>query len=267
MSLINENTKIGFLIKENPQSIEAIARINTHFKKLQNPVLRKFLANRVTIKDAAKIGGVSLDEFMGKLKEIGFLVESTVSEPVEKEKTPGFTIDYEHLVSLDVRPVINAGGDPFNQIMEAIKKLQPHETLEVINVFEPIPLIDLLKKQQFEHQTLLKSAGEYHTYFKKTDTSITTDKNLAEELNKMESIELKMIDFGSNLTQIDVRELEMPQPMVTILNTLSTLPEHHALFVHHKKVPQFLLPELKSRNFQWVTKEVSENYVQMLIWK
>jgi hypothetical protein len=82
-----------------------------------------------------------------------------------------------------------------------------------------------------------------------------------------DDFDTKMVDFGSNLVEIDVRQLEMPEPMVTILNALTTLPENHALFVHHKKVPQFLLPELKTRNMTWLTKDMEEGYVQMLIWK
>ena len=54
--IIDENTKISKIIKEKPASIEAIASLSSHFKKLHNPILRKVLASRVSVKDAAKIG-------------------------------------------------------------------------------------------------------------------------------------------------------------------------------------------------------------------
>ncbi|MDX5436888.1 MAG: DUF1858 domain-containing protein, partial [Pontibacter sp.] len=54
---IAANTKISAILKANPDAIEAIAAINRHFEKLRNPLLRKILASRVTIADAARIGG------------------------------------------------------------------------------------------------------------------------------------------------------------------------------------------------------------------
>ena len=42
--IIDRNTKISQILKEKPEAIEAIAAINRHFKKLENPFLRKMLA-------------------------------------------------------------------------------------------------------------------------------------------------------------------------------------------------------------------------------
>lgn len=71
--------------------------------------------------------------------------------------------------------------------------------------------------------------------------------------------------FAGKLQEIDVRELEMPQPMITILESLDTLPEGYALFVHHKRMPVFLLPELDQRNFDYRSRQLSDNEVQLLI--
>ena len=54
---INENTKISVLINYNPKSVDAIVSISNNFDKLKIPILRKVLASRVNIKQAAKIGG------------------------------------------------------------------------------------------------------------------------------------------------------------------------------------------------------------------
>jgi hypothetical protein len=64
-----------------------------------------------------------------------------------------------------------------------------------------------------------------------------------------------------------VRHLEMPMPMMTILETLEKLPDDAALYVHHKRIPVFLLTELKERNFDYRIKEVSEGEVYLLIFK
>ena len=64
---ISSNTKISDVFRENKDAIDIIASINDHFKKFKNPVLRKVLASRVTIKEAANIGNISPNEILRKL--------------------------------------------------------------------------------------------------------------------------------------------------------------------------------------------------------
>lgn len=66
---------------------------------------------------------------------------------------------------------------------------------------------------------------------------------------------------------VDVRNLEMPKPMMTILELIEKLPQGNALFVFHKRIPVFLLPELKNRGFDFRIKEINENQVHLLIFK
>ncbi|HCS20262.1 MAG TPA: hypothetical protein DIW47_06820 [Bacteroidetes bacterium] len=73
--------------------------------------------------------------------------------------------------------------------------------------------------------------------------------------------------FEDRLETLDVRTLEMPQPMIRILFALESLPESKALFVHHKRIPVFLLPELKDRNMDYRIKTISEGEVNMLIFR
>jgi uncharacterized protein (DUF2249 family) len=266
---IDENTKISKIINENPASIHAIASLSSHFKKLQNPILRKVLASRVSVKDAAKIGGVSTNDFLKKLEGLGFEIDYKALETQQNKikYDDGIAHDTDQ-ISLDVRPIISSGADPFQKIMQAVNALNEGQTLSIINVFEPLPLISVMENKGFQSWTRQVSPDEYHTFFKKNLSGITevnTEKN--RDIESADSFDLKVIGFGSNIKEIDVRDLEMPEPMVTILNAISTLPEVHALFVHHKKIPQFLLPELTNRGFEWLTREVSENYVHLLIYK
>ena len=59
----------------------------------------------------------------------------------------------------------------------------------------------------------------------------------------------------------------MPGPMLTILDALENLPSETALFVYHKRIPVFLLPELKEREFDFRIKEVGDSEVHLLIFK
>ena len=73
--------------------------------------------------------------------------------------------------------------------------------------------------------------------------------------------------FHGELDTIDVRMMEMPLPMVTIIDAVDKLPLHKALFVYHKRIPVFLLPELKEKGFDYRIKEISEGEVHMLIFR
>jgi uncharacterized protein (DUF2249 family) len=264
---INNDTKLSHIFRENTDAIDAITSINDHFKKLKNPVLRKVLAPRVTIKDAAKIGNISTREILQKLAAIGFQVtydEETTSEPELDSNRPveGIT----NIVTLDVRPTIAAGADPFKEIMGAVKMLDDKDTLEIINVFEPIPLIGILKGKGYKTWTDKIGNDEYHTYFTKI-SSFTHQEIVAEMPIAEGSFDEKLASFGGNLKEIDVRLLEMPEPMVTILSELETLADDHVLLVNHKKIPQFLLPELKSRNYQIMSKDIEPGLVLLIIYK
>ncbi len=59
----------------------------------------------------------------------------------------------------------------------------------------------------------------------------------------------------------------MPQPMMTILEELEKLSANKALLVYHKRIPVFLLPELKEREFDYRIKEIAPDQVRLLIFK
>ena len=172
-----------------------------------------------------------------------------------------------NLVSLDVRPIIEGGNDPFKEIMVAVKKLKREETLKIINSFEPIPLIHKLQKQGYKTWTERPEVGVVHTFFKLEKE--VEEKESINPVNESSSLifDDKLRFFEGKLKIIDVRYLEMPEPMTTILQEIELLPKGNALFVEHKKIPQFLLPELKARNFEILYKKQSEDHLQLLIFK
>jgi hypothetical protein len=59
----------------------------------------------------------------------------------------------------------------------------------------------------------------------------------------------------------------MPLPMHSILESLEKLPIEKALFVYHKRIPVFLLPELEEQGFSYRIKEINDAEVHLLIYK
>ena len=268
---INKNTRISTLINENEATIDVIASINKNFRKLKNPILRKVLAPRVTVADAARVGGVSLETFIEKLKSIGFEFEGDPSvneNPVKPEKISEKHIEgMDNIVVLDVRPTLDSGEDPFNIIMKTVKTLKDGETLKIVNTFEPIPLIRKLESKGYESWTERTEEGVVHTYFKFNPEKYVDDEVEQKVRTIKKDFDEVLAGFGHSVRKIDVRQLEMPEPMVTILKELETLPDDWVLYVDHKKIPQFLLPELEKRNFEILYKEIDCNHTILLIFK
>ena len=121
--IITSDTKISALIRQNPEAIDAIASINKHFKKLQNPILRKVLASRVTIAEAARIGKVKLEDIFEKLRPLGFMPEYRQEDDYVGTSNQAF-VPLEHNMLLDVRPDIEAGNDPFTKILDTLAKME-----------------------------------------------------------------------------------------------------------------------------------------------
>jgi len=265
---INANTKIAKILKQNPDALEAIISINPKFEKLRNPLLRKLMAARTSIGMASKIGGFSVEKFFEKLQPLGFEIDRETVPEADKEqpKPPAFfnSIKPAQIIDFDVRPIINAGQDPLTSIVEKVKSISKGEVLKIINSFEPTPLISLLKKQGFESFVDSIDDQLVETYFYRTGDAPV---EIKEKENNSEGWDELLQKFTDKLVIIDVRNLEMPGPMLTILDAIEKLSSNNALFVYHKRIPVFLLPELKERKFDYRIKEVASNEVHLLIFK
>ncbi len=267
MLTINANTKIAAILKAHPDALEAIIRISPAFNKLRNPILRKVMAVRATISMAAKIGGCKVEDFFHALQPLGFNIETDFPpEPEDNMETaqPDFMQNIRNLRvhELDVRPVIESGNDPLSIILKKTGEVKSGEILLLINSFVPTPLIHLLKTKGFTSYTKTISPDLYHTWFHKT--AETQDADLSDNKND-EGWDGLMEMYKNKMVIRDVRDLEMPLPMVTILEALDTLKPDEALFVYHKRIPVFLLPELRERKFDYRIREIDDAQVHMLV--
>ncbi|MCC6252692.1 MAG: DUF2249 domain-containing protein [Bacteroidia bacterium] len=270
MLTIDANTKISALLKQHPDALEAIISISPKFNKLRNPLLRKLMAPRTSISMASKIGGCTVNDFFDKLQPLGFVIDKTVDhkESESSKDIPVFmkTMNPEKVILLDVRQDIEAGKDPLSLIMQKVKPMHAGEILKLVNSFEPVPLMQLLEKQGYESYSEIINENIVYTYFYKTEKAVEKSAE-GTKPGDSDNWEEMLAKFKDKTTTIDVRELEMPLPMLTILDNLDKLPEGTALYVFHKRIPVFLLPELRERKFDYRIKEISDAEVHLLIFK
>jgi len=271
--LINAQTKIAALLKHHPDALETIISIAPDFKKLRNPILRKLMAGRTSIAMASKIGGCKPEDFFKALAPLGFEVDNnnttTEATITENKPMPEYlkNIQQEQIVNFDVREILASGSDPLKQIQQKVKELTANKVLLIINNFEPVPLIKLLENQGFTSYVKYVDENTIETYFYKTNTNSATTINIDTNIKTSGDWENILKEYENNLVEIDVRHLEMPMPMMTILEALETLSNNKALYVHHKRIPVFLLTELKDRKFDYRIKEIQEGEVYLLIFK
>ncbi|GGG84565.1 hypothetical protein GCM10007415_17180 [Parapedobacter pyrenivorans] len=273
--VINKNTRVAEVIRANADSIAAIAALAKPLRKLKNPLLRRVMAPRVTLAEAAAIGGCSLAAIRAALEPLGFqFVEEELADNRKeegKEQRPDWLAagDEASVAVFDVRELIESGNDPLKAIVQRYRALPMGNLLCIINTFIPYPLINLLGKQGAE--TFVETVADqvYHTWFFKQGVS-------ERKLEAPQSDRVMMHDspsFGrvlaayneTQLVWLDVRHLSMPQPMETILETLPTLVAGQALYVLHKRVPLHLLEELTDMAYRTHIHEAGEGDVKLLI--
>ena len=138
---------------------------------------------------------------------------------------------------LDVREDILAGREPFSKIMAAAAALKAGEDLLLIAPFEPRPLFEILAAQGLEHEAREMAGGDWEVRFQRAG------QGRAGENPTKPPCRAVVVD-------LDVRDLEPPQPMVKILEAAAVLPAGAELHARTVRRPLHLLPQLQARGFQ-----------------
>ena len=266
--MITKDLKISKMLSDYPQTLDVLIKVSPHFKKLNNKILRKTFASRVTVEQAASIAGVDLYNLLFELNKSinnSFELKNNQQKEMNKENTvklkPNLLekIKPEKIHQLDVRPILESGVDPFQNIMKAVKEIKEDEVLLIINSFEPIPLYTVLGKNGFEHWTE-KENDVFKIYFYKIKESVQNENTEKQKTSLNEN------DY-KNVIELDVRELVPPEPMIKILETLPQVDENTLLLVHHHREPMMLYPKLEERGYEAVSNKIEENYFKVVITK
>lgn len=260
--------KISRMLEEYPVTLKVLIEFSPHFNKLNNKILRKTLASRVNIQQAAGLAGVELTQLLIKLNnavnekyiEIAER-ENEMEEIFNRTEKPVIlkNLSEEKTYKLDVRPTISSGKDPFLDIMATVKNLKTDEVLHLVNSFEPLPLYTVMKNKGFEHWTE-KDGNLFNVYFFAIEDSQKQIMNAQNENERPRQNYEKVIE-------IDVRGLEPPEPMIKVLESLSSIDEETVLLVHHHREPAMLYPKLEERGYSAIANKIEENYYKVVITK
>ena len=138
--------------------------------------------------------------------------------------------------TLDVRPILAAGGEPFADIMVAVAGLEYGQALRLIAPFKPVPLFAVMEKKGFSHTERALDGSDWEVLFKPGATPSTAARPRADA-----------DVWPGPARTLDNRGLLPPEPMVRILETLEGMQPGEVLEAINERDPVFLYPELAKR--------------------
>lgn len=152
MTKIIPSMKIGKLLEEFPQLEETLIECSPQFKKLKNPVLRRTVANIVTLQQAAQTGGLPLNQLVNTLRVAAGQPPLDLDGPSgdSTKPRPAWLDQHQPIVQLDVTETIQSGGVPLAEVLEAAQALEPDHILELTVPFLPTPIIEKLENEGFK---------------------------------------------------------------------------------------------------------------------
>ncbi len=160
---ITPQTRLASLLQAYPQLEKVLLELSPAFAKLNNPVLRNTIARVATLQQVAQVGGLSLGEFINRLRaEVG--MDRIEVNRDEKDDLPQGFDEARIVRSFDARQMLAAGGHPLQQVLTDIVTLRPGEFYELITPFLPAPLIDVVKKKGYRVFSRTIDAETVKTY-------------------------------------------------------------------------------------------------------
>ncbi len=259
--MISCDVTLDRLIERHPGLVDVLAGIHPHFQRLRNPLLRRLIAPRTTVAEAAAMAGMSPSELLALIRRVAGEAgpESCGHAPTPEETraeppTPRpHELDRLRPVLVDVRDDIRRGVEPFARIMEAVRALGGDEALVLRAPFEPVPLYGVLGRRGLAHWTERLGEGDWAVWFYRSSAGAAP---AARE---------EAVRPAARPIRLDVRGLEPPQPMLRVLERLDTLGPDEELLVVHDRRPMFLYPQLDDRGFLHETRDVGPGHVEIRI--
>lgn len=152
------------------------------------------------------------------------------------------------LLTLDVRPILRSGGEPFPEIMQAVAKLERGQGLRLLATFKPEPLFSVMQKKGLTHCEKELGGGDWEIIFKPEGTAAANMPRPAAAAAKPGQADASGWPAPSH--SIDNRGLMPPEPMVITLEAIENMAPGEVLESWYDRDPLLLYPELQTRGHQ-----------------
>lgn len=263
--MIRPDMRVAEVLEQYPKLLDVLIEASPAFQKLKNPLLRRTMPRLVSVAQAARIGGLEPAELVGLLnRAIGSqetppeLVDTMPAESKVGTPAPAW-LEAPVGFSLDVRPILEAGGEPFQNIMSAAAEVRVGQRLVMETPFEPFPLYKVMGKKGFEAWCERLDKQHFRVHFFRRPSNLEPAPHHAP---------LDESAWGHPDASLRVEaNWDPPLPMQKVLEALAGLGPGRRLLVHHVRRPVHLLARLEQDGFAYLLKDLGPGKVDLLIEK
>lgn len=174
------------------------------------------------------------------------------------------------VVELDVRPYLRKKLEPFQVIMDTVKKLEEDSLFVLHATFKPTPLYGVLRTKGLVSKTEKMAKDHWIiTFVNKKNKHLLKDIKGSEEKEHLvrKKTTTSTEPRESKSIQLDNRGLEPPQPMIRTLSALDRSLPGDVVYIHNDRVPVFLIEELNNLGYPFEVDEQPDGSAKVKILK
>ncbi|WP_031407347.1 DUF2249 domain-containing protein [Thiomonas sp. FB-Cd] len=164
-------------------------------------------------------------------------------------------------LTLDVRPILHSGGEPFPEIMQAVGNLECGQSLRLFTTFKPVPLFSVMGKKGYAHHERELGENDWEVIFEPLgDPEESRLDAAAGGLGRGDAS-----GWPAPIRTLDSRGMMPPEPLVATLETLESMGPAEVLEGWYDRDPLLLYPELEARGHQARCERVESGTYRVLI--
>jgi hypothetical protein len=245
---IQATDRVADVLARDEALVDVFVRHSPHFAKLRSGALRRVMARLVTVEQAARIAAVDVDALLRDLDAALGLeprAEHVADDGARARDDRAAIATHPAgapVVELDVRDDLREGREPFSRIMAAVAALADRDVLRLRATFEPAPLIAVLARRGFAHESLEHAADDWSVWFWRDASASREEGRPARDASSV-------VELARDEQMLDVRGLEPPEPMLRTMRALESMPRGCTLVHVNVRVPRLLLPMLVESGF------------------
>ena len=167
---ITPDTKIHDLLTTYPELEEYLIKLNSKYKKLKNPVLRRTIGRVATLKQVAMVGGYHPLDLVNMIRHqlnMPPITIGDIEEAIDDSNDKPHWLDKEPSVILDANKLLDSDKNPLAESNKALNRMSDGEVLLIKSDFLPSPLIDSFKEKGKEVYSIKEGEKSFLTYIKK----------------------------------------------------------------------------------------------------
>ncbi|MDR3615307.1 MAG: hypothetical protein P4L53_17240 [Candidatus Obscuribacterales bacterium] len=177
---MNGASKLSEALNAHPAVLDYIISLNPgEFERLRNPLMRKVMPQRITLRRVAVMAGIKEVEIVARVNEIAGLPIDLSAPSSHHEQLPGSPADKpgwlihaapEEIIWVDLIPTDEVLGDPMPTVSTAINTMKHGSIVGIKHKWEPQPFYDIWYARGFDFWAEKINKDLWHVFvFRPTD--------------------------------------------------------------------------------------------------